>query len=195
MALVASRFVQSGSSPRRAAISVAGHDQRADVVAPGAPFNHTGGDAPPALPGGAYYAIAFGTDGGRALPNPWWSGELTVEAAVDCTPLSIDTEIFDHDATDFRGGEQVAAFGIGHGSGARLGMRAGDDLVVGMMDAQSQLVGSVRVRYRLPGGGGGSVRDRLEGFAGGPGRYSFTTTYDGVFPLVLVAGVAFSPPR
>jgi hypothetical protein len=189
--LVASRFVQSGSSPRRLALSAAGLDERVDLLAPGAPFNHVGGDAPDVLPGGVYYAVAFGSDGDRALPNPWWSAELTVGAPVDCTPLAVGAEIFDHDATDFRGGQQVSAYGAGHAANARLDMRVPRKVVVGMVDAERQLVGSVRVLYRLPRGVSRSVADRLTGFAGGPGRYSFTATYDGLFPLVLVAGVMF----
>lgn len=187
------RFVQSGSSPRRLVVSAAGHDVRAALVAPGAPFNNVGGHVPDVLPGGVYYAVAFGTDGEPTLPNPWWSAQLAVDARVDCIPLGADTQIFDHDATDFRGGEQVSAYGVGHAANAQLDVLAGHRVVVGMIVAERQLVGSVRVVYRLPRRVAGSISEGVRGFAGGAGRYSFTAAYDGAFPLVLVAGVMFLP--
>lgn len=191
--LVASRFVQSGSSPRRVAVSAGGQDERADAVAPGAPFNHVGGTVPEALPAGDYYVVAYGADGDAAQPNPWWSAQLAVGADVACEPVRAVTHVFDRDGTDFTGGTQVAAYGAGYASGATLALPLRGGLVVGMIDAERQFVGSAQVRYRTATGQGGRVEDELAGFSGRAGRYTFTADYSGVFPLVLVSGVVFRP--
>ena len=191
--IVASRFVQSGSSTRRVAVSAAGEDVRADVAAPGAPFNHVGGDVPPELPAGDYYVVAYGTDGDTAQPNPWWSAELTVGARIGCEAVATTQRVFDRDGSDFTGGSQAAAYGAGYAAGSTLKMSLRPGLVVGMIDAERQFAGSVQVRYRSATGQGGRVKNSLAGFAGTAGRYTFTADYDGVFPLVLVSGVVFRP--
>lgn len=191
--IAASRFVQSGSSPRRVAVSAGGHDVRADTVAPGAPFNHVGGFVPPVLPAGDYDIVAWGADGDAAQPNPWWSAQLTVGARVDCEPERAATYVFDRDGTDFSGGTQVAAYGAGYADGTRLRLRLPHGRVVGMIDAERQLAGSVQVGYRSAAGQGGRVTDDLAGFSGTGGRYTFTADYSGAFPVALVSGVVFRP--
>ena len=191
--IVASRLVQSGSSPRRVAVSAGGHDIRSDTVAPGAPFNHVGGSVPPELPAGHYYLVAYGADGGSAQPNPWWSAEVTLGARIGCQSIHAAPRVFDRDGSDFTGGTQVSAYGAGYAAGSALRMDLSKGLVVGMIDAESQLAGSVQVRYRSPTGQGGRVQNSLAGFAGHSGRYDFTADYAGAFPLVLVSGVVFRP--
>lgn len=190
--VVAARFIQSGSSPRRIAVSGAGQDVRQDVAAPGAPFNHVGGEVPAVLPGGVYDVVAFGSDGDPAVPNPWWSGQLSVGARVACDAVPATTRLFDHDGSDFTGGTQVSGYGVGYAAGTRLALTTPKDMnVVGMIDAERQFAGSVRVSYRPPHGQGGAVTDDLESFSGGGGRYTFTADADGVFPVTLVSGVAY----
>lgn len=194
-ALVASRFLQSGSSGRRAAASAGGRSTQADLTAPGAPFNHTGGGAPATLPRGHYLLVAYGSDGDRSLPNPWWSAEAAFGVSVRCIVANVPATLFDHDQTDFVGGTQATAFAASAGQGATLRVATTRRRVVGFVDAQAQFVGSAAARYTVPGRRPVTVSGRGVPFAGPPGRYSFSADWQGAFALVEVCGVQFDPPR
>lgn len=194
VSIAASRFVQSDSSPRRATVTAAGQHQSDDVPAPGAPFAHVGGSVPASLARGVYYAVAFGNDGDAANPNPSWSAEMTVGAAIECARSHVTTRSFDYDGSDFTGGTQVSGYAVGYSSGATLAMRAKLPLVVGLIDAGRQAVGDAKISYSAPGGRRGTVTDTLTGFSGRAGNYAFMADYSGAFPMVLVSGVEFHPP-
>jgi hypothetical protein len=194
VSIAASRFVQSDSSPRRATVTAAGVHQSDDVPAPGAPFAHIGGSVPASLARGVYYGVAFGNDGDAANPNPSWSAEMTIGAAIKCAPAHVPTRSFDYDGSDFTGGTQVSGYAVGYSSGAALAMRARLPVVVGLIDAGRQAVGDSSVSFTAPSGRHGTVTDTLSGFSGRSGNYGFKADYSGAFPMVLVSGVEFRPP-
>lgn len=192
-ALVAHRELQTGSSPRRLAVSAGGRDTRADLVGPGLPFKHWGGFAPDFLRPGSYLLVAMGTDGDAAVPNPGWSAEAAFGAPVTCLPAPVRTSVFDLDQSAFRGGTQVSALGPGAGRDTAVTLSVARSWVVGMVDAESQLAGDVTVRLTTPRGTV-SVQNALRPFAGRRGRYLLRADWTGAVPLVLVAGVAFDAP-
>jgi hypothetical protein len=188
-ALVAHRELQTGSSPRRLAVSAGGQDLRADVLGPGLPFKHWGGFVPDFLGAGSYLLVAMGTDGDAAVPNPGWSAEATFGAPVACLPATVRSSVFDLDQSAFRGGTQVSAVGPGAGRGTAATLPVAQSWVVGMVDAETQGPGDVTVRV-----GSLTVRDALRPFSGRRGRYHLHADWTGAIPLVLVAGVTFDTP-
>jgi hypothetical protein len=193
-ALVAHRELQTGSSPRRLAVSGGGQDARADLVGPGLPFKHWGGFVPDFLRAGSYLLVAMGTDGDAAVPNPGWSAEAAFGAPVACLPAPVRTSVFDLDQSSFRGGTQVSALGPGAGAGTAANLTVAHSWVVGMVDAESQAAGDVTVRLTNPARSVSTVHDALRPFAGRRGRYLLRADWTGAVPLVLVAGVAFDAP-
>ena len=194
-ALVAHRELQTGSSPRRLAVSAGGQDTRADLVGPGLPFKHWAGAVPDFLAPGSYLLVAMGSDGDTAVPNPGWSAEATFGTPVGCLPASVRTSVFDLDQSAFRGGTQVSAVGPGAGSGTAATLSVTRSWVIGMIDAESQAAGDVTVRISSPQRKVSTVENALRPFAGRRGRYQLRADWAGAVPLVLVAGVAFDAPR
>jgi hypothetical protein len=192
--LVASRYVQSGSSPRRVVIAQGGTQVvREDVVGPGAPFNHQGGTGPDSLRRGNYYVLAFGSDGDARLPNPWWSAEITFGGTTSCVPFDVRGAVYDHDQTDFTG-TQVSAYGPGEGSGLGATWTCPHRLLFGVLDAASQLAGSSTLSLRSPDGRRHAVTNALVSFTGGRGRYAMTGSYQGLFPLLLATAMSVDVP-
>lgn len=192
--LVAHRELQLGSWPRRVALSASGQSEHADAVGPGLPFKHTGGVVPDHLDPGSYLLVAFGSDGDSALPNPGWSAEVTFGVPAACLASTVGTHVFDADQTTFRGGTQVSALGPGIGTGTVWSAPLAHSLVLGMVDAQSQLVGDADVRVAPPRVPPFVVHDALRPFVGRAGRWRFEAQWQGAVPLVLVSGVTFEHP-
>ena len=193
-AVVAYRMLQKGSAPRRLAASAGGRDVRADLLGPGLPFKHSGGYVPDYLPAGSYLLVAWGSDGDPALPNPGWSAEVTFGTATPCLPSRVRASVFDLDQSAFHGGTQLSAVGPGVGSGTAATLAVTKSWVVGMVDAQTQLAGRVRVKVTTPHRKVTTVENALRPFAGRHGRYLLQADWTGAVPLVLVAGVAFDAP-
>jgi len=192
--LVASKYVQSGSSPRRMVVAQGGTQVvREDVIGPGAPFNHQGGSGPDSLRSGRYYVLAFGSDGDPRLPNPWWSAEVTFGDATSCVPFDAPGAVYDDDQTDFTG-TQVSAYGAGAGSNLGLTWTCPRRLLFGVLDAATQLAGSSTLSFRAPDGRRGAVINGQLSFTGGRGRYAMTGSYQGLFPLLLATGMYVDVP-
>lgn len=190
-ALVASRVVQVGSSPRAAVVAAGGQQVRAALPAAVAPFRHVGAVAPDHLGPGRYLLVAYGTDGSPALPNPGWSAEASFGVPVMCVPLRVGVTVLDRDQSAFTGGTQVTGYGAGTGTGA-TSWQSRSRYAVGFVDAATQLAGDATARGTLPGGARVEVRNALRGFASGRGSYRFTAGWTGAFPLVLVCAIAFT---
>jgi hypothetical protein len=190
--LVASRVVQSGSSPRAVALSAQGRDVRQDTPGPAAPFVHAAAAVPPYLAAGRYLLVAYGTDGSPALPNPGWSAEASFGTEVTCVPLRVRTSLVDRDQTTFTGGTQLTAYGAGTGTGGTTTWRSSERYVVGFGDAATQAVGQAHLRGVLPRRRVLDVRDGLRAFSGTSGTYAFTADWSGAFPLVLVCALGFT---
>ena len=191
-ALVASRALQAGSWGRRVDASGAGSGAREDVPGPTAPFAHAGGQVPDHLAPGHYYLVAAGSDGSPALPNPGWSAEADLGTRAGCVVAPTRTTVVDHDQSDFSGGTQLTSYGAGVGQGTSLTLAQRQRFFVGAIDAQAQLVGDVRVGAALPTTRL-AVANSTQTFAAGRGSYRFRADWSGAFPLVLVAGVGFTP--
>jgi hypothetical protein len=190
--LVAARVAYWGSTARAAVVRTDGRtvtDQQ--LTTPTAPFQHTSGAPVPYLSAGSYYAVAFGTDGDARLPNHPWGAELRVSGRASCLPVG-SAQVFDFDNADFSGGDQVTAYGAGVMSGERLTFRTSRRFVFGLLDAHTQLAGSARLAFRGPAGAG-EVRDDIVAFTSRRGSLSLTADARGAFPVMEVAGVAFTP--
>jgi hypothetical protein len=62
-----------------------------------------------------YYLVGFGSGSGT------WEGTASIGgASTSCTPLKVEGEIFDYDASDFTGGTHVMVPGFGHGEDITL---------------------------------------------------------------------------
>jgi hypothetical protein len=191
-ALVAARVSYWGTTTRTAVVRADGTtlvDQ--GLTTPPAPFQHSSGWVVPYLRPGTYYAVAFGTDGDARLPNYPWGAELRVRGKASCVPVGIG-QVFDFDSTDFGGGSQVTGYGAGVLSGERLTFRTPRRFVFGLLDAHTQLAGTARLAYRGPAGAG-VVKDDIVAFTSRAGALAFQADARGAFPIVEVAGVAFTP--
>lgn len=194
-ALEAYRIDSQGMAPRRI---VARHDGQTFVEqnapAPDVRYEHHASKLRPGLPPGQYYVIAFGTDGGRMLPNEWWSAGLQVQGTHSCAVIGAG-ETFDFDHTDFSGGSQVALPGAGRGEGLARAYNTQRGIVVGLMEAQTQAraVGSATLEYATPTATG-RLSQQIVPFVSSAGAYSFSASYQGYYPTVLVAGVALDLP-
>jgi len=192
--LVASRVGAWGMSTRRATVE-------ADGVAPGsqsftgpdAPFEHTLYTRIPNLPAGSYYVIVFGADGDKKTPNEWWGADVSVAGEQRCTALG-DGSTFDFDQSDFTGGTQVNVFGPGYAEGVSKSFTTTRRMVFGVLDAQTELVGNAALDYTLPDGTIGHVSEQIVPFVSTGGTFNFRATYQGVFPIVTVTGVALDLP-
>jgi hypothetical protein len=190
------RVESAGMWPRKAIARTAGIDLAEQTVpTPEVPYVHESAQLREGLPAGSYLIFAFGTDGGPALPDEWWTAGIQVEGAHTCTPLGDlgNEETFDYDHTDFSGGTQVYAPGIGHATNVSLAFTTGSEIVVGLMDAETQgrPASSVELSYALPSTTG-AISQQLVPFLSFGGDYAFSARYSGWSPLVLIAGVGIS---
>jgi hypothetical protein len=178
-----------GSSPRRVVIRQNGTDLvRQDVAGPDSPFVHASSTPVQGLLPGTYYAIGFGTDGDRRLPNPLWGAEIKLGA--DATCISVGTGgVFDYDQTQFAAGTQVSAWGPGFAQQITKSFTSRRQIVFGLMDIAVQGAGSDQLSYSLPGQRTGTLSNRIVPFVAGPGRFTFRASFTGLFPLALVSGV------
>ncbi len=193
--LEAYRVESAGSSPRRVVVRSDGTtvvDQ--GTTAPDGPFYHNASRPRAGLPAGAYYAIGFGSDGGKTFPNEWWSVDVRIAGDHACTPIGTGT-VFDIDQGRFQGGTHayVGPVGTADGITHTEAMPAGTDIVVGLMDAAVQGGGEATIDYDMPLGDG-TVEDEIVPFVSVGGEHRFDATYQGAFPMILVAGVAVNLP-
>jgi hypothetical protein len=201
LALEAYRIEASGTAPRALVVTADGTQLvRQPTTAPDGPFYHTAAYPRSGLPAGSYYAIGFGSDGGTTTPNEFWSYDVRIEGHHSCTSIGNGT-IFDVDNTEFTGGTQVYAHGAGKAEGISYSMpQPGSvDVVVGLMDAAvqgSELAGTggeATLGFQTPLGSG-LVDDSIQSFVSKAGPHEFEGNFEGVFPTLLVAGVALDLP-
>lgn len=193
--LEAYRVEAIGVSPRRLVVRADGTQVISqETTAPDGPFYHTAQRPRAGLAPGTYYVIGFGSDGGTSLPNEWWSVDVRVSGKHACTPIGTGT-IFDIDHTEFSGGTQIYAHvaGIAMDNRYALPTPAGTDLVVGLMDASVQGPGEATIGYQTPLASG-DVIDEIVPFVSIGGEHRFTGSFQGSFPMLLIAGVAIDLP-
>lgn len=183
------RVTSIGMWPRRVVVQadgMPGIDSPAPV--PEIPYAHERSRLRDGLPAGSYLVVGFGTDGGGAGPNEYWMAGIQVSGTHACVPIG-NGESFDYDHTEFSGGTQAYAPGLGYGEGIRLAFDSPGDFSVGLMDAQTQAksASSVRLKYSMPSGVGESSQE-LQPFVSVGGRFEFEARYVGWSPLVLIAG-------
>lgn len=193
-AIEAYRVESSGSAPRRVIVRADGTtvvDQ--GTTAPDGPFYHTSIRNRPGLPAGSYLAVGFGTDGSAAFPNEQWGAQVRLAGTHACTPYGAGAT-FEFDQSRFGGGTQVYLGPYGMARDIEHARTiAPADLVVGLMDAAVQGSGTARLAFETPAGSG-VVEDAIVPFVSTEGTHRFTGSYDGIYPLLLVAGVALDLP-
>jgi hypothetical protein len=188
--LEAFRVGSQGMAPRRV---VAGTDDEPlldqSVVGPEVPYQHSNAGLRDGLPPGSYYVIAFGTDGGSALPNEFWTAGIQVAGVHACTTDGVG-ETFDFDQGDFTGGTQVYAPGAGYADAVSRSFETPREIVVGLMDAETQArsASDASLAYQMPTSSG-TVSQQLVPFISTAGTHTFSASYRGVYPLIAVAGV------
>lgn len=191
----AHRVESEGTSPRGVVLTADGTDvARQAVPGPDGPFYHTAGRPRAGLAPGTYYAIGFGSDGGTTQPSDWYSVAVVVEGKHSCSPIGSGT-VFDIDQTEFTGGTQAYAQAAGSAEDIAHTYEAptGTDLVVGLLDAGVQGPGEATLSYETPYSAG-TVEDTIVPFLSTGGTHAFTASYQGLFPLILAAGVALDLP-
>lgn len=195
------RVESTGTAPRALVVSSDGTDVvRQATTTPDGPFYHTALKPRSGLRAGTYYAIGFGSDGGTRTPNEWWSYDVRVSGKHACTSIGSGT-VFDVDNTEFTGGTQIYAGGIGSAEDITYSMTQPEniDVVVGLMDAAVQGSevgggeGGAELSYAMPASTG-SVEDEIVPFSSTAGAHQFTGEFQGAFPMLLVAGVALDLP-
>ena len=159
------------------------------VSGPDGPFYHTAYRPRAGLPAGTYYAVGFGSDGGPTLPNEWWAVDIRIGGAVSCASAGVG-EVFDVDNTEFTGGTQAYAIAAGMAEGIEYELTTSREVVVGFMDAGIQGPGEATLDYSMPGGLEGTIEDEIVPFVSQGGTHAFTGNYQGIYPVLLVAGVA-----
>ncbi len=200
-AIEAYRVESTGSAPRAIVVGLEGGETtKVSTTTPDGPFYHTASKPRAGLAPGTYYAIGFGTDGGTATPNEWWSYDVRIEGEHKCTSIG-DGVVFDVDNTEFTGGTQIFAGAVGSAEEIKHTMPLPDniDLVVGLMDAAVQGSeigggeGGAELEYAMPSGDG-VVEDAIIPFSSWSGAHDFEGSFQGAFPMLLVAGVALDLP-
>lgn len=194
-ALEAYRVESAGSGPRRVVVRSEGTtfvDQ--PTTAPDGPFYHTASRPRSGLPAGSYYAIGFGSDGGSSLPNEWWSGDVRVSGKHSCTPIG-SGRVFDIDHTEFQGDDVVYAHAVGSAEDLTYTQThsATADIVVGLMDAAVQGPGEASLTYGMPSASG-TIEDTIVPYVSIGGEHAFEADFEGIFPMILIAGVAIDLP-
>jgi hypothetical protein len=193
--IVSHRISNEGTATRRTVVDAEGTGlPRTDVTTPGpdTPFIHSDLSTVPGLAPGSYLVVAFGSDGDAALPNDGWGGYVEVSGAHTCEFLDAG-RILDVNHADFSGGTQVSTYGAGYVDGASLTRGLASDLVVGFMDAGTQVVGDAALDYAMPSGTG-TVQDAIVPFVSTGGPFEWTAHLTGVSPIVSIAGVEVNLP-
>jgi len=191
--LVSHRISNEGTATRRTVVEAEGTGApRTDVATPGpdTPFVHSSLSPVPGLAPGSYLVVAFGSDGDPALPNDGWGGYVEVSGTHTCESLG-SGQILDVSHSDFEGGTQVSTSGAAYVDGASLSRGIEHDLVVGFMDASTQIGGSASLDYNTPGGAG-TVADAIVPFVSPGGVFSWTAHLTGVAPIANIAALEFN---
>lgn len=195
------RVESVGSAPRAVVVRSDGADVvRQSTTGPDGPFYHTASKPRSGLAPGTYYAIGFGSDGGTTTPNEWWSYDVRVEGTHSCSSVG-NGAVFDVDNTEFAGDTQVYAGAVGAAEGITYSMPqpSNVDFVVGLMDAAVQGSelgggeGGAELAFQMPSATG-VVEDEIVPFASGAGTHDFEGSFQGAFPMLLIAGVAIDLP-
>jgi hypothetical protein len=192
--IVAFRIISAGSDPRRVQVRADGTtyvDQA--VTSPEAQLIHSEKKLVPDLPPGRYHVVAFGTDGGQALPNEWWSADLRVGGTHSCAARG-SGQVFDYSHADFEGGTQVNAGPVGYADGSTFSFSSEHSLVIGLLDAGVQGDGEAALDYSMPNDVTGTLEDELEPFVSTGGPHDFTARFSGLYGMVAIAGVALDLP-
>jgi hypothetical protein len=185
--VVAHNVYHQGVGPQRATlVSDATGPTTLGAPAPSLPFQSSDVAPVAGLPAGDYGVVAFGSDGGRALPNPFWSASITVSGQHDCRTAGSD-RIVELDATDGTTGTVAAAGPALYADGGELGAALGGDMVAGMISAFGGLGGEASVAYDHPSGDG-EVTNEVAPFASAPG--AFTWSVDALGPSTATDIVA-----
>lgn len=158
------------------------------------PFSHFSARLRDGLPAGSYYVVAFGTDGGKALPNEWWSAGVQIEGKHSCAPIG-SGEVFDHDLGDFQGGTQVYSQGVGMAEDTAFSFSTSRSMVIGLMEAQVQVraLSSMSMDYTTPTRAG-TISQAIIPFVSTSGLYAFQASYSGVYPNIAIAGATLDLP-
>lgn len=169
---------------------------RQPIQAGEGPWIHGSRNARPDLPPGNYYVVAFGTGGptGGAFAQDW-GGSIYLQGTHACHATA-PGETFDFDHTQFSGGTQVYAAGVGIAEDVALTFDTDRPLVFGLMEAGVQGGGTGRVSldYDMPSGAA-SLGRGIVPFVSSAGTHEFRASYQGVHPIVAVTGVALDLPR
>jgi len=192
--VIAFRIISAGSDPRRVRVIADGTtvaDQA--VTSPEAQLIHAEKKLVPDLPPGTYHVVAFGTDGGRALPNEWWSADLRVGGSHSCAAVG-SGEVFDYSHADFEGGTQINAGPVSYADGSTFSFTSERSLVVGLLDAAVQGEGEAELDFLMPNAVTGTLEDELEPFVSTIGTHDFTARFAGPYGMVSIAGVALDLP-
>jgi hypothetical protein len=190
MRLASYRIASEGTATRRTVVESDG-TRSADIVTPGpdTPFRHTTLAPAPGLAPGSYVVVAFGSDGSATAPNDGWGGFVEVAGIHDCSILP-GGAIVDLNHADFSGGTQVATTGLMHMDGATLTRDLAGDVVVGLMDASTQLAGTATLDYSLAGGVTGTVDDSIIPFLAPGGSFAWTAHVTGVAPTISIVALS-----
>jgi hypothetical protein len=186
--VVAHRVYHQGVNPRRVAVLAdATGSLTVDAPGPGVPFEADGQEPVPGLPPGDYGVVAFGSDGGAALPNPFWSATITVSGRHTCETRG-STRVIDRDTTDATSGTAVAAGPALYADAAQVEADLGGDLVVGLLSAFGGAGSEASVTFDHPSRDG-VVDNALVPFASDPGAFSWQVDALGPAAAVDIVGV------
>ena len=189
LAIAAYRISSSGTAPSHVVVRADG-TTAADSAVPGpdGAFSHDRTGPTPGLSAGTYYAIGFGTGGGSSPPDRW-TASISVSVPVDCSAVAIG-ETFDFNQTDFSGGTQAYAPGVGYADSISLAYSPSRTLFAGLIDANVQAAGNASLDYTTPSASGHIVRQVVP-FVSVGGASTFTGAYEGPEPVLAIAGAAF----
>lgn len=189
--IVAYRLEHSGVSPKSVAVDIEGQRVVQDVPGADGPFVHLEQQLVPGLKPGTYYVVGFGVDGSSRLPNEYWSADVRVQGAQSCSSVATGTT-FDLDHTDADSGTQAYAANVGVADDASFAYSSGRQLSVGLLDCDTQLVGSAECSALTADGEEIEVENELVPFVSGPGTSRVTYEFSGTFPVVALAGASFT---
>jgi hypothetical protein len=192
--LVSSRISSEGTATRRTVVENGG-SRPVDAATPGpdAPFRHAAIASAPRLAPGSYLVVAFGSDGSSTTPNDSWGGFVEVAGSHACSLLPSGT-VFDVNHNDFSGGTQVSTTAASMIMGASLTRDLSGDIVVGLMDASTQVTGNATLDYSMPNATSGTVSDAIVPFVAPGGAYAWTANASGVAPIISIAAVVIDLP-
>lgn len=186
--LLSYRVMNSGSVPRRTVVRVEGEGAAVDAGMTDGPFVHSAQKLIPNLKPGTYYAVAYGTDGSKRVPNEYWTADVRVQGAQSCSQVATGS-VFDINHTDFEGGTQVYSAGVGYADGIEVSLDSSRQLVLGIMDSSAQFETEAELDYELSNGKSGTLDDQIAPLVTGPGTSNFEASYAGAFPIISISGV------